>query len=62
MASPLRAAGADVLTMELLDITVSGHVAERHRVVMSARLAALAQITQEVCGAAGGTHARVAAA
>ena len=57
IVGPLRAAGAAVLTMDLLDITVSEHVPERYRAAMSQRLAALAALTREVNEAAGGTHA-----
>ncbi|HMJ33458.1 MAG TPA: SGNH/GDSL hydrolase family protein [Baekduia sp.] len=56
IVGPLREAGADVLTMDLFDITISGHVPERFVAVMSRRLAQLAELTREVSEAAGGLH------
>jgi lysophospholipase L1-like esterase len=59
MIRSLRAAGADVLTMDLFDITISGHVPERFVAVMSERLAQLAALTREVNESEGGMHVRL---
>lgn len=48
MVSALRAAGADVLMIELADITLSGLVPEEHVAALDARLGSLANVTRTV--------------
>jgi lysophospholipase L1-like esterase len=48
IVAPLRAAGADVVMIELLDIVASGLVAPEHAPAVGARLAALARVTRAV--------------
>jgi lysophospholipase L1-like esterase len=55
--APLRAAGADVLTFDLLDNTGTGLVPERFVVVLRERLAQLAEATRAACVGVGGWHA-----
>jgi lysophospholipase L1-like esterase len=55
--APLRAAGADVLTFDLLDNTATGLVPERFVAIMSTRLAQLAEVTREASTTLGGRHA-----
>jgi lysophospholipase L1-like esterase len=54
---PLRAAGADVLTFDLLDNTGTGLVPERFVAVLRERLAQLADATRAASAAVGGWHA-----
>jgi hypothetical protein len=54
---PLRAAGADVLTFDLLDNTGTGLVPERFVAVLRERLVALADATRAASTAVGGRHA-----
>lgn len=54
---PLRDTGADVLTMDLLDIANSPYADPRFVAPMSARLAQLAEITRAASAEAGGWHA-----
>ncbi|MET0603957.1 MAG: SGNH/GDSL hydrolase family protein [Baekduia sp.] len=53
---PLRAAGADVLTFDLLDNTGTGLVPERFVAVLRERLVALAEATRAASAAVGGWH------
>jgi lysophospholipase L1-like esterase len=53
---PLRAAGADVLTFDLLDNTGTGLVPERFVAVLRERLGQLVEVTREVSTALGGWH------
>jgi lysophospholipase L1-like esterase len=48
IVAPLRAAGADVVMIELLDIVASGLIAPDHAPAVSARLSALARVTRAV--------------
>jgi lysophospholipase L1-like esterase len=48
IVAPLRAAGADVVMIELLDIVASGLVAPEHAPAVGARLSALARVTRAV--------------
>jgi lysophospholipase L1-like esterase len=57
--APLRMAGAEVLTMDLWDITVSGHVDPRHRDVMRERLDAYVSVARAVSVEQGTLHARL---
>jgi lysophospholipase L1-like esterase len=59
LVAPLRAAGADVLTMDLLDITVSGYVPEQFARPLSARLERLAELTRAIAEEHGALHARL---
>jgi lysophospholipase L1-like esterase len=54
---PLRAAGADVLTFDLLDNTGTGLVPERFVAVLRQRLVELADATRAASTALGGWHA-----
>ena len=54
---PLRAAGADVLTFDLLDNTGTGLVPERFVAVLRERLVQLADATRAASAAVGGWHA-----
>jgi lysophospholipase L1-like esterase len=56
---PLRAAGADVLTMDLFDSAHNPYVAPRIAAVFSARLAQLIDVTRAASAEAGGWHARL---
>lgn len=56
---PLRAAGADVLTMDLFDSAHNPYVAPRVAATMSARLAQLVDVTRAASAEAGGWHARL---
>lgn len=57
IVSALRAAGADVLTIGLLDITVAGLGPARHREALSSRTRRLNGIAAEVAAAHGARHA-----
>lgn len=57
MISAFRAAGADVVTIGLLDITVAGLGPARYREVMSARTRRLAALTADVAAELGACHA-----
>ena len=48
IVAPLRAAGADVVMIELLDIVASGLIPPEQSPAVSARLAALARVTRAV--------------
>jgi len=48
IVAPLRAAGSDVLMIELMDIVASGLVPAEHAATLDARLAALADTTRTV--------------
>ena len=52
----LRAAGATVVTMDLLDPTGAGHVPEQYRRPMADKLAQLAGVTRAVADAHGAVH------
>jgi lysophospholipase L1-like esterase len=54
--TPLRAAGADILTFDLLDNTGTGLVPERFVAVLRKRLAQLADATRTASTALGGWH------
>jgi lysophospholipase L1-like esterase len=56
MISAFRAAGADVVTIGLLDITVAGLGPARYREVMSARTRRLAALTADVAAELGACH------
>ncbi|MEU8123476.1 SGNH/GDSL hydrolase family protein [Spirillospora sp. NPDC049024] len=56
MVSAFRAAGADVVTIGLLDITAAGLGPSRHREVISARTRRLAELTAEVAAEHGACH------
>ncbi|GAA1867451.1 SGNH/GDSL hydrolase family protein [Actinomadura bangladeshensis] len=56
MISAFRAAGADVVTIGLLDITVAGLGPPRYRDVMSARTRRLAALTADVAAEFGACH------
>ncbi|WP_433462633.1 SGNH/GDSL hydrolase family protein [Spirillospora sp. CA-128828] len=56
MVSAFRAAGADVVTIGLLDITAAGLGPARYREVMSARTRRLAALTAEVAAEHGACH------
>ena len=57
--APLRMAGAEVLTMDLWDITVSEHVDPRRRDVMRERLDAYVSVARAVSVEQGTLHARL---
>jgi lysophospholipase L1-like esterase len=57
--APLRAAGADVLMLELMDIVASGLIAPDHAPSVGARLAALARVTRAVAGYHGAILVRM---
>jgi lysophospholipase L1-like esterase len=57
--APLRMAGAEVLTMDLWDITVSEHVDPRHRDAMRERLDAYVSVVRAVSVQQGTVHARL---
>jgi lysophospholipase L1-like esterase len=59
LLGPLRATGADVLTMDLFDSAHNPHVAPRVAATMSARLTQLVDVTRAVSAEAGGWHARL---
>lgn len=48
MVAPLRAAGADVLMIELMNIVASGLIPEKHADALDARLRSLATVTRTV--------------
>jgi lysophospholipase L1-like esterase len=48
IVAPLRAAGADVLMIELMDIVASGLIPERYAEALDARLRSLATVTRTV--------------
>jgi lysophospholipase L1-like esterase len=54
--TPLRAAGADILTFDLLDNTGTGLVQERFVEVLRERLVQLAEATRAASAAVGGWH------
>ena len=54
--TPLRAAGAELLTFDLLDNTATGLVPERSVGVLRERLAQLAEVTRAASVAVGGWH------
>ncbi|MFB4309009.1 SGNH/GDSL hydrolase family protein [Actinomadura sp. GTD37] len=56
MVSALRATGADVATIGLLDITVAGLGPARYREVLSARTRRLAALTADVAAEFGACH------
>ncbi|NKZ07265.1 SGNH/GDSL hydrolase family protein [Actinomadura latina] len=56
LVSALRATGADVVTIGLLDITVSGLVPDPYRERLSARTRRLGALTAEVSAEFGGVH------
>ncbi|MEU8345159.1 SGNH/GDSL hydrolase family protein [Spirillospora sp. NPDC048832] len=56
MVSAFRAAGADVVTIGLLDITAAGLGPARHREVISARTRRLAALTADVAAELGACH------
>ncbi|SPT56866.1 MULTISPECIES: SGNH/GDSL hydrolase family protein [Actinomadura] len=56
MVAAFRAAGADVVTIGLLDITAAGLGMSRYREVMSARTKRLAALTAEVAAEHGACH------
>ncbi|MER7545180.1 SGNH/GDSL hydrolase family protein [Spirillospora sp. NPDC127506] len=56
MISAFRAAGADVVTIGLFDITVAGLGPARHRDVLSARTRRLAALTADVAAEFGACH------
>lgn len=56
MVGALRAAGSDVLTLDLFDITVSPLVAPEHRDPLRERLRQLAEVTRAVAARHGGLH------
>ncbi|QKW37486.1 SGNH/GDSL hydrolase family protein [Actinomadura sp. NAK00032] len=56
MISAFRAAGADVVTIGLLDITVAGLGPARYREVMSSRTRRLAALTADVAAELGARH------
>ncbi|TDD32071.1 SGNH/GDSL hydrolase family protein [Actinomadura sp. KC06] len=57
IVSALRSAGADVVTIGLLDITVAGLGPSRYREVMSARTRRLNELAAEVAAEHGACHA-----
>jgi lysophospholipase L1-like esterase len=57
IVTPLRAAGADILTFDLLDNTGTGLVPERFVAILRERLAQLADATRVASTALGGWHA-----
>jgi lysophospholipase L1-like esterase len=59
--TPLRAAGADILTFDLLDNTGTGLVPERFVAVLRERLMELAEATRAASVALGGWHVPLAA-
>jgi lysophospholipase L1-like esterase len=59
IVAPLRMAGADVLTMDLWDITVSGHVDPRHRDVMRERLEDYVSVARAVAAEQDTIHVRL---
>jgi lysophospholipase L1-like esterase len=56
---PLRAAGADTLTMDLFDTTHNPYVAPRRARPFAARIAELVEVTRAVSAELGGWHARL---
>ncbi|MEU4826199.1 SGNH/GDSL hydrolase family protein [Actinomadura sp. NPDC023710] len=56
MVAAFRAAGADVVTIGLLDITAAGLGPSRYREVISARTRQLAALTADVAGEHGACH------
>ncbi|MFA1545448.1 SGNH/GDSL hydrolase family protein [Actinomadura chokoriensis] len=56
MISAFRAAGADVVTIGLLDITVAGLGPSRHRAELSARSRRLAALTADAAAEFGACH------
>lgn len=56
IVSALRATGADVVTIGLLDITAAGLGPARHREAMSARTRLLNDVAADVAAAHGGCH------
>jgi lysophospholipase L1-like esterase len=59
LLEPLRASGADVLTMDLFDTTNNPYIPERYAAVTAARVAELVEVTRAVSAELGGVHARL---
>jgi lysophospholipase L1-like esterase len=59
IVAPLRMAGAEVLTMDLWDITVSAHVAPRYRDVMRERLEDYVSVARAVAAEQDTIHVRL---
>jgi lysophospholipase L1-like esterase len=57
--APLRMSGADVLTMDLWDVTVSEHVEPRHRDVLRERLDIYVSVARAVAAEQSTLHARL---
>jgi lysophospholipase L1-like esterase len=56
IVGPLRAAGADVLTLDLVDASGSPYIPDQWRAAFAERLHALADVTRAVSARHGGLH------